>query len=77
MKTYTVVGVSTRKNRTAVRYSNADPVVRGRVMLATGNTQIALYRLPQPMTKSEAHDAFLTFDCEGVEPAFKSADYPV
>ena len=77
MKTYTVVGVSTRNNKTAVRYSNADPAVRGRIMLATGNTRIALYKLPQPMTKAQAHDAFLDFDCEGVDPAYRSPDYPV
>lgn len=77
MKTYTVVGTSVRNGRQAVRYSNADPVVRGQVMLKTGNTLIALYKLPYPMSKEDAYNAFMDFDSEGAAPAYRSPDYPV
>ena len=77
MKTYTVVGTSVRNGRQAVRYSNANPVVRGQHMLKTGNTLIALYQLPYPMSREDAYNAFMDFDCEGVEPAYRSSDYPV
>ncbi|CAB4202389.1 hypothetical protein UFOVP1369_13 [uncultured Caudovirales phage] len=77
MKTYTVVGTSVRNGRQAVRYSNANPVVRGQHMLKTGNTMIALYQLPHPMNREDAHNAFMDFDCEAAAPAYRSPDYPV
>ena len=56
--TYTVVGTSVRNGQRKLRYSNGDAIVRGKTMLATGNTEIALFDLPAAMTKAKAQQAF-------------------
>lgn len=73
--TYTIVGTSIRNGQRKLRYSNGDPVARGRRMSATGNTEIALYRLPQALTKPQAGRAYDDMFRNKVTPDYASADF--
>lgn len=72
MNTYTVVGTSVRGGKRKVRFSNGDAIVRGKTMLATGNTEIALYDLPAAMTKRDAERAYDELFCKRTCPAYSS-----
>lgn len=72
LKTYTIVGTSVRGGARKLRYSNGDPVFRGKHMLATGNTEIALYKLPQPATKVQAGRAYDELFRNRATPAYSS-----
>lgn len=52
---FTVVGVSTHRGQTKVRFAN-DMVSRVKMLVKAGHTDIDLYELPEPMTKAEACD---------------------
>lgn len=73
LKTYTIVGTSIREGQRKLRYSNGDPVFRGRRMLSTGNTEIALFKLPNPMTKHAAGRAYDELFRNRTTPDFSSA----
>lgn len=73
--TYTIVGTSVRNGTRKLRYSNGDPKQRGQRMLATGNTEVALYKLPEPLTKPRAQHAFDELFRNQAEPAYKSSDF--
>ena len=73
--TYTIVGTSVRNGTRKLRYSNGDPVARGRRRAATGNTEIALYKLPEALTKPRAQHAFDELFRNKTTPAYKSADF--
>lgn len=69
---YSIVGSSIRGGQRKLRYSNGDPVRRGRHMLSTGNTEIVLYKLPEPATKAQAGRAYDEFFRNRVTPAYSS-----
>ena len=73
--TFTIVGTSVRGGTRKLRYSNGDPQQRGRRMAATGNTEIALYQLPEALTKPRAQHAFDELFRNRTTPAYKSADF--
>jgi len=70
--TYTLVGTSIRGGKRKLRYSNGNPLQRGRRMLATGNTEIALYDLPAAMTKRDAERAYDELFRKRTIPAYAS-----
>lgn len=70
--TYTIVGTSVRNSRRKLRFSNGNPVARGRRMLATGNTEIALFELATPMPKRAAERAYDELFRNRAEPAYSS-----
>lgn len=72
MMTYTVVGTSVRGGKRKIRFSNGDAITRGRTMLATGNTEIALYDLPAAMTKRDAERAYDELFRKRTCPAYSS-----
>jgi hypothetical protein len=72
--TYNIVGTSVRNGQRKLRFSNGDPHQRGRRMAATGNTEIALFRLP-PITRHEAEAAFEHLIHQRATPAYQSADF--
>jgi hypothetical protein len=71
---YNIVGTSVRNGTRKLRFSNGDPHQRGRRMAATGNTEIALFRVP-PLSKHEAEAAFEHLIHQKVTPAYQSADF--
>lgn len=75
MMTYTVVGTSIRGGKRKIRFSNGDAIVRGRTMVSTGNTEIALYDLPVAMTKRAAESAFDELFRKRTIPAYSSPDF--
>lgn len=73
--TYTLVGTSIRGGLRKLRYSNGNPIQRGKRMLATGNTEIALFELPQPATKPQAQRAYDELFRNRTTPAYASPDF--
>ena len=71
-KTYTIVGTSIREGKRKLRFSNGNPVARGRRMLATGNTEIALFELGGPMPKRAAERAYDELFRNRTTPAYSS-----
>jgi len=72
-KTYTIVGTSIRAGKRKLRFSNGHPVARGKRMASTGNTEIALYQLPEAMTKRAAERAYDLLFRDRITPAYSSA----
>jgi len=75
MNTYTVVGTSVRGGQRKIRFSNGDAVRRGKTMLSTGNTEIALYKLPQALPKRAAESAYDELFRNRTTPAYSSPDF--
>lgn len=73
--TYTLVGTSIRGGKRKLRYSNGNPLQRGKRMLATGNTEIALYELPHAMPKRAAERAYDELFRTRATPAYSSPDF--
>jgi len=71
-QTFTVVGTSVRGGKRKLRFSNGDAITRGQRMLATGNTEIALFDLPAAMTKREAERAYDELFRNRTIPAYSS-----
>jgi hypothetical protein len=69
---YTLVGSSIRGGQRKLRYSNGDPVRRGKRMFATDNTEIVLYKLPQAMPKRSAERAYDELFRNRTQPAYAS-----
>ena len=75
ISTYTVVGTSIRNGKRKIRFSNGDAIVRGRTMVATGNTEVALYDLPAALTKRDAERAFDELFRKRTIPTYSSPDF--
>lgn len=71
--TYTLVGTSIRGGKRKLRFSNGNAQQRGRRMLATGNTEIALYQLPHALSKPDAERAYDELFRTRTTPAYSSA----
>lgn len=71
-QTFTVVGTSVRNGKRKTRFSNGDAITRGQRMLATGNTEIALFDLPAIMTKRQAEHAYDELFRNRATPAYAS-----
>jgi len=75
ISTYTVVGTSVRGGKRKLRFSNGDAIVRGRTMVSTGNTEVALFDLPAAMTKRAAESAFDELFRKRTTPTYASPDF--
>lgn len=69
-KTFTVAGVSAPRGQMAVqwRFANGAAAARTKVLVKNGDSAIALYDLPNPMTKDAAID-YVTANFLGKTPA--------
>jgi hypothetical protein len=74
-KTYTIVGTSIREGKRKLRFSNGNPIQRGKRMLSTGNTEIALFQLPAPLPKRAAEQAYDELFRNRTAPVYSSADF--
>lgn len=68
-KTFNVAGVSAPRGQTAIqwRFANGTATARTKVLVKNGDSAIALYDLPTPMTKDAAID-YVTVNFLGKTP---------
>jgi len=70
-KLFTVVGTSLRNGKYRQRFSAGKASARGKVLLKTGNTDVTLFDLPQPMSKQDAKDWYYSNISRGIVPSFQ------
>lgn len=71
MKTYKVVGISTKNNVTKFRVTNSSVLDRTRILVDDGHVNITLIELDTPLSKLEAIDYF-----KKLYPAYSSVKIP-
>lgn len=71
MKTYTYAGVSKKDGKVKARWAN--DIMRTKVLIKTGHTDIDMVQLKYPMTKAEAVDWLLAIDFDNGNRAVRMA----